>query len=259
MRFTRPIEGIAQPLAGMSSARKPRPRNAMNWRPRPAFAEASAGDPGLEPATCLSDSLRRRDRAGSVPVAHLFGFGENDRVRMSSEEQPITPSTKIAALLEHYPELEDLLISIAPPFKRLRNPILRKTVAKVASLRQAAAVARLPVEELVNKLRAAVGQAPVAAEEVEDPASYFSSQPAWFDPGRIVATIDERGGGDPDEMTLKRVARDVKSLREAEILELITTFLPAPGIDVMRARGFLTWSLEEGPELFRTYFRKPGA
>ena len=51
-----------------------------------------------------------------------------------SNDFPIEPVTKIAALLDHYPELEDVLIGMAPPFKKLKNPILRKSVAKVASL-----------------------------------------------------------------------------------------------------------------------------
>jgi hypothetical protein len=71
---------------------------------------------------------------------------------------PILPSTKVAALLDRYPELEEVLIGLPPPFKKLKNPLLRKGVAKVASLRNAAAVGGITVHELVNKLRAAVGQ-----------------------------------------------------------------------------------------------------
>ena len=96
-----------------------------------------------------------------------------------SEDIPITPDTKVAALLRHYPELEEVLIGIAPPFKKLRNPILRRSVAKVTSLRQAAAVGRVPIHEVVNELRAAVGQAPLSSEAEPDAASYFSSQPEW--------------------------------------------------------------------------------
>ena len=65
----------------------------------------------------------------------------------------ITPETKVATLLECFPELEEVLIGLAPPFKKLRNPVLRKSVAKVASLRQAAAVGRVPIEQMINLLR----------------------------------------------------------------------------------------------------------
>jgi hypothetical protein len=37
----------------------------------------------------------------------------------------ITPDIKIGALIDAYPELEDVLIEIAPAFKKLRRCVLR--------------------------------------------------------------------------------------------------------------------------------------
>ena len=88
-----------------------------------------------------------------------------------SERPPITPDTKVAALLADYPELEEVLIAIAPLFQKLRNPILRHSVAMVASLRQAAAIGKVDVEEVVNKLRAEVGQALISGGVSSDAAS----------------------------------------------------------------------------------------
>jgi len=176
---------------------------------------------------------------------------------MPQDDRAITPSTKVADLLAHYPELEDVLIGMAPPFRKLKNPFLRRSVAKVASLRQAAAVARLPVGEVVNKLRAAVGQEAIMVEEAGHDASYFTSQPDWFVPGAVVVSIDERESANTDEMPLKRVIQEATSLKEGQALELITTFLPAPGIDIMKAKGFRVWPVEEKSGLIRTYFSKP--
>ncbi len=175
---------------------------------------------------------------------------------MTDDDFPIEPSTKVAALLDHYPELEEFLIEIAPPFKKLTNPLLRKSVAKVASLQQAAAVGRMPVAELVNRLRAEVGQEAIAWEDAGETASYFTSRPDWFDRAKVVASIDE-SETDEDKMTLIVVNEKAGRLQESEIVELVTTFLPAPGIDVMKKRGFLVWSVQEEPDLIRTFFSKP--
>ena len=70
----------------------------------------------------------------------------------------ITPQTKIAELLDAYPDLENVLIDLAPAFKKLQNPVLRKTVARVTSIRQAAAIGKIPVETVVNKLSGLTGQ-----------------------------------------------------------------------------------------------------
>ena len=50
----------------------------------------------------------------------------------------ITPKTKVMQLLDAYPALESLLIETIPAFEKLRNPVLRKTVARITSLQQAA-------------------------------------------------------------------------------------------------------------------------
>jgi TusA-related sulfurtransferase len=166
---------------------------------------------------------------------------------------PILPSTKVAALLDHFPELENLLIGLAPPFQKLKNPILRRSVAKVASLRQAAAVGRMDVRDLVNQLRAAVGQQSLAAEAATaDTASYFPPRPEWFNASKIVASIDEKSS-DPDKMPVVTLLQRAATLQPGEMLELITTFLPAPGIDILKNKGLQVWSMEDGAELIRTY------
>ncbi len=52
----------------------------------------------------------------------------------------ITPETKVGALLDAYPGIENQLAEWVPAFQKLQNPVLRRTVAKVVSLEQAASV-----------------------------------------------------------------------------------------------------------------------
>ena len=56
-------------------------------------------------------------------------------------------------------------------------------------------------------------------------------------------------------MAINPLLRRASKMREGEILELVTTFLPAPGIDLMKNKGFAAWSLEQGP-LIKTYFSR---
>jgi len=151
----------------------------------------------------------------------------------------IDESTKVAALLDSYPELEDLLIRIAPPFKKLRNPVLRRSVAKVASLRQAAAVARIPASELVNQLREAVGQPPIALRSDDASVSYLGECPAWYDPDLVVDVLDERALPDDGPMPLVSLLKRAQGLGEGDILEFRTTFLPAPASMRCHVRGSL--------------------
>ena len=84
------------------------------------------------------------------------------------EKLIITPKTKIYDLLEAYPQLEEILISSAPEFKKLQNPILRKTITRITNISQAAVIGNLNVEELVNRLRDKVGQSSIGQLDDSD-------------------------------------------------------------------------------------------
>ena len=169
---------------------------------------------------------------------------------------PINKETRVAALLRDYPETEELLIGMSPAFTKLRNPVLRRSVARVATLGQAAAVGRLPAAVLVNELRAAVGQDPIGDVE-EDSADYFEVQPDWFDPELVVAVLrdDEL---DPDVMPINPLLRAVKDVEDGQIVELVTSHLPAPGIDILRRKGYRTWTTEDDRTI-RTFVVKEPA
>jgi hypothetical protein len=72
---------------------------------------------------------------------------------MEKNQIIITPKTKVLQLIEAYPQLEDVLIAYVPAFKKLKNPVLRKTVAKIATLQQAASIGNVQVSDLINHLR----------------------------------------------------------------------------------------------------------
>jgi hypothetical protein len=173
---------------------------------------------------------------------------------MSQNKIEINPSVTVHALLEAHPELEEVLIAIAPPFKKLKNPYLRKSVAKVATIKNIASVGGVPLDELINQIREAVGQ-PVSSESYED-QDYFYEQPDWFSPDKVVLSLDEAKVEDKDKMTVVVVLREAKKVKKGEIIELVTSFLPAPGIDIMKSKGYSVWAQKESDELIRSYFLK---
>ncbi len=167
----------------------------------------------------------------------------------------INPSVTVHELLEAYPKLEDVLIGIAPPFKKLKNPFLRKTVAKVATIKHISSVGGVPLGELIAKLRVAVGQAP--SNESYENEDYFGEKPEWFSQDKVTLTVDEDKLENKNEMTLVAILRESKNVNAGEIIELITTFLPAPGIDALRSKGYWVWVKKEDNSIIKSYFLKP--
>ncbi len=166
----------------------------------------------------------------------------------------INPSTTVSDLLDAYPDMEDILIGIAPPFKKLKNPLLRRSVAKVATLKHVSAVGGIPLNELIDKLRTAVGQA-TTSDTFED-ARYYTEQPDWFTADKIAVSVNEETLEDRDKMTLVAILERAKDVKAGEIIELVTTFLPAPGIDALTAKGYAAWTQVGEDGLTRSYFLK---
>ena len=151
---------------------------------------------------------------------------------MSDDRVLITPQTKIGELLKAYPELEEVLISVAPAFKKLRNPVLLRTVARVTSLAQAARVGGVSVTELVKRLRGAVGQPDLETPSVDTGAGgNTGSAPDWLDLNKVTRSFDARPLIDAGEQPIGCVLDDLNKLPAGEIYELITPFEPAPLID----------------------------
>lgn len=167
----------------------------------------------------------------------------------------ITPRTKIYDLLEAYPQLEDVLIDAAPPFRKLKNPVLRRTIARITTLGQAASIGGLRVEELVNRLRSEAGQSDMTAFE-ETVSGYNTEKPAWYSTEKIADTIDVRDMLNAGEHPVHEVLSAAKKLNEGEILKVIAPFVPVPLIEKAASLGYSHWVDEKGPEEIEVFFRK---
>ncbi len=64
----------------------------------------------------------------------------------------INEKTKIDDLLTAYPFLLDYFLGKSPEFKHLKNPLMRKTMGKIATLHRVAAVGKLDLKELIAEI-----------------------------------------------------------------------------------------------------------
>jgi hypothetical protein len=174
----------------------------------------------------------------------------------------ITPATRIGDLLDSYPELEEVLIAEAPAFGKLRNPVLRRTVARIATVEKAASIAGLPVREFVATLRRAVGQ------EVDDPDAHErpggpapaegpAALPGWVEAARVTERIDADALLDAGEMPLARIVKRARELGHCEILCVVSTFRPTPLTAKLEEIGFPCHVHAVGSGRYETYIAVP--
>jgi hypothetical protein len=168
----------------------------------------------------------------------------------------ITPDSKLGVLLDRWPGLEDVLLEISPHFRALKNPVLRRTVAKVATLRQVSKVSGVALGVLVERLRAGAGLPSVAFSE--DGAGDPAERPAWAVDSAVTRRHDARSAIEAGEHPMPRVMADLAELAAGDVYELVTPFVPAPLVDLAREKGFAAFSAAVDEGLVRTYFRRQG-
>ena len=166
----------------------------------------------------------------------------------------ITPQTIVADLLKTYPELEDKLIEIAPVFKKLKNPVLRKTIAKVTSLKQAATIGSVALPTLINELRKVVGQELLVKSEEQ--SSAIVEKPGWVIEENIKLTYDAREDLENGVHPVSKVVKDIETLSGDELYLLITPFIPLPLIDIVNKKGFIAHSEKTEENKFSTFIKR---
>jgi hypothetical protein len=164
----------------------------------------------------------------------------------------ITPKTRVGELLDTYPALEPVLMDLAPAFKKLQNPVLRRTVGKVATLQQAAALGNVSISEIINTLRLEVGQA--LFDEPGIQSEINEEEPGWFNKEKVKVRFDATPVINAGQNPMQEILKNLDKISQEDIFLLITPFLPAPIIELIGKKGYDHYCLNIDDEVFHTYF-----
>jgi uncharacterized protein (DUF2249 family) len=171
----------------------------------------------------------------------------------------ITLETKIADLLNDYDGMKAILIAINPKFKKLNNPVLRRTLGRIATVRQAAIVGGMNPTDLVDQLRKAVGQEPICEGcEIRNDDCFVpetSPQPDWVNEANVAITLDANALLDADKNPLAEVRKALHKIPKGSLLKLIADFQPEPLIESFQQEGFPTWISEEDDGIYTTFIQ----
>ena len=168
----------------------------------------------------------------------------------------IQADTKLSELLAAYPELEHKIIDMAPPFRNLRNPVLRKTVARLATLEKIARIGNIEVGKFVNMLRLETGQ-PEIAQDVQVDPQWQEGEPDWItgEPQQVIDGTEMLSRG---EHPLNRINHLMHETEPGAFILLTTNFKPIPLIEEMSRQNYEVFSKsrENAPEQYMTFIRR---
>ncbi len=172
------------------------------------------------------------------------------------EKLIINPRTKVLQLIETYPELEEVLISEVPAFSKLKNPVLRKTVARITNLQQAAIVGQIEVDYLINLLRKHVDQEVFHTESGGHKISM--EKPDWVEGAQLFKSLNTKPMLEAGEHPIAIVIEDLKRLPDDQVYMVEAPFIPAPLIEKASSIGFAYWVEKKDENSWNIWFKKTG-
>jgi TusA-related sulfurtransferase len=164
----------------------------------------------------------------------------------------ITPDERVSKVLQRDERLVDVFAAAAPAFSRLRSPVMRRTMARLVSVEQAARMAGLDSAELVARLNTALAElsghaeapAPAAPGRTEEKTT-MNDTPVVLDIAQALATLppervveadvreDLRNGQEP----FSRIMAARQTVPADGVLKLRAIFEPVPLYRVMEKQG----------------------
>ncbi|MFQ5978164.1 MAG: DUF438 domain-containing protein [Candidatus Heimdallarchaeota archaeon] len=131
-------------------------------------------------------------------------------------------STKILELVQRFPFLFDTLIEISPKLKRLKNPILRRTIGKRATLTDVAKISKVPLNRLFEKLADSLSKNSTETVEIDSDdriAGEWQEELARRQREIKQLVLELHQGGDLEELQIK-FGEIVKDVTASEIVEM---------------------------------------
>ncbi|MGE3764375.1 MAG: DUF2249 domain-containing protein [Kofleriaceae bacterium] len=150
----------------------------------------------------------------------------------------IRASDRVAAVLARDERLLEVFVAASPAFDKLRNTAMRKTMAKLVTVAQAARIAGVDAGALVDRLNAALAGGEPARELVAR-APVLPPIPEALratPPDRIVdvdVREDLRAGREP----FRRILDAARALPRGHVLRVRAIFEPAPLYAVLAKQG----------------------
>lgn len=172
---------------------------------------------------------------------------------------------RVSSVLARAPALLEVFLQTSPSFAMLKNPMARRTMAKLVTIEQAARVAGVEAQVLLARLNAALGESP--APEIVDPPAKAPAPPPAVAPAGLLDTPparirdldvrdDLRAGKEP----LRQILEAARALPEGHVFRLRAIFEPAPLYDVLAKQGFGHFTERFEKDDWRVwFFRDPNA
>lgn len=183
-----------------------------------------------------------------------------------TELRPIAATDRVSDVLARDESLVEVFVRLGPQFSKLRNRAMRRVMARLVTVEQAARMAGVSAVDLLRDLNSAIGSAPRDAPA--DSAASVGRGGVDAEPGgsdmryahpldapvvEIDVRDDLRAGREP----FSRIMAAMSALAPSGVVHLRTTFEPIPLYAVMGKRRFLHEAQAHADDDWSIWFWRP--
>lgn len=171
----------------------------------------------------------------------------------------IRADDRVEAVLARDPALLEVFVSVSSAFAMLRNPVARKTMARLVTIEQAARVAGIEASVLLERLNAAMaGKAPAAAPPPSPKAAAApveAAPPGLLEtPESLLVDLDVREDLRAGREPFRQILQAAIGLQPGQVLRLRAIFEPAPLYAVLGKQGLSHYTERLAAEDWRVWF-----
>jgi len=170
---------------------------------------------------------------------------------------------RVSSVLARDEKLVDVFVEFSPAFKMLRNPLQRKTMAKLVTIAQAARIAGVDASMLLARLNDAIGETENGAQNQTSASATVQlnvapekqAPPGLLEtPAERIVDLDVREDLREGREPLRRILETVKTVPKGSIFRLRATFEPVPLFTVLGRQGFANFSERFADDDWRVWF-----
>lgn len=165
---------------------------------------------------------------------------------------PFTRRTRVADALQARPELRELLPAFHPAFARLNHPVLGKVLPRLVNLEQAAAVAGVDADALVevcNLPGPPAHRPPDAPRRMDPPPPWPSQAP--------VVEVDARPLIEAGQEPFAAIMAALRQAPAGAVVRVLAPFEPAPLVALVGKRGWVPHVTWQGEVCVASFWRPP--
>lgn len=165
----------------------------------------------------------------------------------------ITKDTKISKILKENPEAIEVIARINANFKKLQNPILRRSLATRVSVEDAARIGKVSINAFLKALEKIGFEVDLVPEHYKESRNLDILPPDFSH--KDIVTLDVRPiiaeGKDP----FGYINKVAKTIKPDQVLLIINDFEPIPLIEYLIGKNFVHWMTQDEAGNYLTYFK----